>query len=511
MNEQFNIDPYIDLIYRQRRSIICAFVIGFALTLAAFVLLPRSYTSAALIASSPSQVTSQVSTRTAIDFKTRIEAIKHEVISGPSLGHVIQAYGLYSHEVQMGVSLEDLANYMRKRIEFAVAVDDDWNKSHGGTVNITFRHSDPLTVQRVTQRLAELFVQQDWAEDEDRAATAVKFFSDQLAHSESELDAKTNEIKSFKSKYEGGLPENLETNLRTQANLQAELEQSSESRSILEDRQMQLSRSLAGSMQQSVSIQSPSGEMTWSSPQAALIALETQLTVLRATYSDQYPDVVQLKAQIDALKKRFGTMQDQENPSLTATPLDAELTRQRAAVSAETAKIDARLNEVQKEIADYQSRIEETPMREQQLSVLTRDYSVLTAQYQDLLQNELSARMYQNLVARHEGECLQIIEPAVLPKGPGSPRSAVILAAGLVLSMITALAIGFGLSMLDSSIKCAEDLRKCNLQMAVMIPTIDEIEGSGTKTLNTARTLALSCSCLLAGLGILWVYSKVVS
>jgi uncharacterized protein involved in exopolysaccharide biosynthesis len=411
----------------------------------------------------------------------------------------------------MGVSDEDLANYMRKRIVLGVTADDDYNKSHGGTVSITFQHSDPLTVQRVTQKLADLFVQQDWAEEEERAATAVKFFADQLGHSEVELNAKTNEIKAFKSKYQGSLPEDLEVNLRAQANLQAELEQSSESHSILEERQMQLGRSLAGSMQQGVTIRSPSGQMTWSSPQAALTALETQLTVLRATYSDEYPDVVQLKAEIEALKKRFGDMKDQASLPLTVTPLNAELAKQRDAISVESARLDARLNEVQKQISDYQQRIEATPIHEQRLSELTRDDSVLTAQYQDLLQKELAAQIYQNLVGRHEGECLQVIEPAVRPRGAGWPRGATILAVGLMLSVIAALAVGFGLSILDNSIKSVEDLRKCNLQMAVTIPMIDEIEGSRYRFLNNARTLTVSCSCLAVGLGMLWLYSRVVS
>jgi len=368
-----------------------------------------------------------------------------------------------------------------------------------------------LTVQRVTQKLADLFVQQDWAEEEERAATAVKFFADQLGHSEVELNAKTNEIKAFKSKYQGSLPEDLEVNLRAQANLQAELEQSSESHSILEERQMQLGRSLAGSMQQGVTIRSPSGQMTWSSPQAALTALETQLTVLRATYSDEYPDVVQLKAEIEALKKRFGDMKDQASLPLTVTPLNAELAKQRDAISVESARLDARLNEVQKQISDYQQRIEATPIHEQRLSELTRDDSVLTAQYQDLLQKELAAQIYQNLVGRHEGECLQVIEPAVRPRGAGWPRGATILAVGLMLSVIAALAVGFGLSILDNSIKSVEDLRKCNLQMAVTIPMIDEIEGSRYRFLNNARTLTVSCSCLAVGLGMLWLYSRVVS
>jgi polysaccharide chain length determinant protein (PEP-CTERM system associated) len=513
MNEQtdFNVDAYIDLIYRQRKSISCAFAIGLTLTLIAVVLLPRRYESSALIAASPAQVASQISTRTAIDFETRIKTLKHKVLSGLSLSRIIQVYGLYSREIRVGVSRDDLANDMRKRISVNVTADDDWNKSRGGTVMITFEHSDPLMVQRVTQRLADMFIQQDWIAENDQARVAAKFFDDQLARSKIELDAKTDEIELFKSKYQGSLPDDLEVNLRTQASMQAELEHSNESRNLLEDRQMQLGRALAGSIQQSVTIRSPTGQSTWSSPQAALAALETQLTVLRATYSEVYPDVVQLNAEIDALKKRFGDMNRAAGPSLAATPLDAELTKQQDAVVAETTRLNARVKQVQEKIHNYQTRIEETPIHEQQLSVLTRDYSVLTAQYQDLLQKKLGSQMYRSLVARHEGECLQVIEPATLPKGPGSPRTVAILAAGLVLSVVAALTVGFGLSVLNSSIKSVEDLRKCNLQIAATIPTISEIEGFHDKLLNTARALSVSFGWLFVGVGILWLYSKVAS
>lgn len=503
-----NLQPYLDILYRHRKAGSCVLAVGIVLTVATVAFLPRTYTSSALLALSPAALSPQQRTGAGIDLKTRLERLKHDGLTAEHLGAIIEACGLYARQRRRGVPLEDLANNMKKHIGVAGAAAE--NEPDWGTVRVSFHSTDRHTTQRVVQGLVHLFVAEDWGHEKARASKAVEFFRDQAAASGAALNAKADEVKSFKYRYRGSLPEDLEVNLKTLADLQAELERTTDSRDALEERRMQLDRSLAGALQQAITIPSTTGPTTWSSPQAALAALRMQLTVLRAKYSEQYPDVLQLEAEIAALKKRFGDLNNDGAAAVPDSPVYAELRRQRGAIFAEEARLNGKITQLQAEIRDDRERIHATSIHEQQLAALTRDSAVLTAHYEELLRRLLAAKTYQSLVARHEGESFRLIEAASFARGGGSPSNLVIVPVGLILSILGALAIPFGLFLTDGSVKDAADLDEYGLSVKVSIPNICEMEPAQNRVLGAVRMLVLSSGGLCVGLGALWLYVRFV-
>jgi protein tyrosine kinase modulator len=511
----FSLNPYLDVIYRHRKVALCSAIVGLTLTCFAAVLLPRTYESLVVIAVRPSQLPSQIVSgpSAGIDFKSRALRLQQEVLNTTSLASVIEHYRLYPWRRVRGQGLRQTAAEMRTQVDVNLAAEDEWNRARWGSLRISFAYPNPVVAQQVTAALAQLFIERDLNEQKEQARAATAFLDDQLVKSQAKLDAKTREIKAFKDQFQGSLPEDLDVNLKTLATLQGDLAQATASQSSLEERQMDLDRSLAGAQQRSVTIPSATGQATWPNPQAALAALETQLTVLKAQYSDQYPDVVQLRAEIAALKKTFGeTSAQRGGQSGSPSALDQELRRQRDVMAGEDGRLRAQIGELRHKISDYEERIRLIPVHEQQLSNLSRDYTVLTSNYQDLLQKKLGARMYQSLVESGEaGDSLQVTEAASFSGRPSFPRTSTVLLAGGFLSVLVALGLPFVLFLTDSSLKDLEDFEQYGIPIVATIPSID-VPDTGREHApdewSLGQAVAICSICIILGTGALWVYSS---
>jgi succinoglycan biosynthesis transport protein ExoP len=475
-----SLDQYVDIVYRHRRAALCALIAGLVLSAIAAVILPRTYTSSTILALNPPQVSSQYfsSSAAGLDFKSRVQTLQHEILNPAHLGPVIEDLNLYPHRRVRNDSLADITANMITHIDITVAAGDDWNKTHWGSMKLSFEYSNPRVAQRTVRRLAELFVQEDLKEQQGQARATTEFFARQVTESESKLDAKTQDIKAFKDKYQGTLPEDLDVNLKTLASLQEQLQEAATALSSLEEREMVLGQRLAGAREQNVSIRSPSGQTTWPTPQAALAALETQLAVLRAQYKDDYPDVVSLKSEIAALQRKFGASGQVAGAQSDAqSPLDQELQKQSDRVAGEAGRLRGEIDAWKTKAAEYQARIQATPIHEQQLDSLTRDYTILTNNYHDVLQKRLAGQMYESLIQSGDGEHLRIVEPASFVRQPSFPQTPAILGVGITLSVFAALALPFGLFFTDTSIKDGSEFLEYEIQLAASIPNLECHEG----------------------------------
>lgn len=263
-----SLDQYFDIVHRHRTAAFCILIAGTILSVLAAIIFPRTYTSSTILALNPPQVPSQYfsSPAAGLDFKSRVQNLQQEILNPAHLGPVIESLNLYPRRRAGNDTLADITAYMITQIDIAVTAGDDWNKTHWGSMKLSFAYSDPRVAQRTVKLLAELFVQQDLKEQQEQARATTEFFARQVTESETKLDEKTRDIKAFKSKYQGSLPEDLDVNLKTLASLQEQLQEATTALSSLEEREMVLGQRLAGGREQNVSIRSPSGQTTWPTP-----------------------------------------------------------------------------------------------------------------------------------------------------------------------------------------------------------------------------------------------------
>jgi uncharacterized protein involved in exopolysaccharide biosynthesis len=485
-SKPISITPYLDIIFRHRLIALGVFAVGISATISLMVMLNDVYRSTAIIVIEPPQVAADYIDVHAtkgpdnLSFANQLEALAYKAFSQQRSEQLIRKFGLYGYGP--GKPMEPRLAILESKINIVVPQDTIvYETGRAGehtpdVLKISFEYYDRVIAQQVTQELSESYVEEGYRERIQRADDATRFLAGQVKQVRSQLDAKDSQIKELERRYEGSLPEELEPNLAELARLQ--------------DRLSMINEQLATEPLIPVA----PGESAATTPSQELGILEMRLTQIRSEYSDQYPDVVQLRQQIDALRKQInavptGALKNPENGGVIAVG-QSRLERQTSTLTAQ--------------IETLKSRIATIPQHGQELSALQRDYDTLATDYHGLLNKELAAQLNENLEKRHQDERLQVLQPASMARRPIRPNRAAIGIFGFCLSVFTALALPFGVYFTDTSFKDPEELlSEFSIPVVAVIPMIE----GGENRLAALRAVAVSSTGILFATGAIWAYT----
>jgi succinoglycan biosynthesis transport protein ExoP len=470
---------YLEIVLRHKWWMLFAFIIGLTISIAYSYSLTPLYRSSTLILVEPQKVpVAYVNPTVTSTVQERLTTISQQILSRTNLEKIIIQYRLYEGE-QKGrgwqrkisrlmrdwtgldvdklliavnlarqtepVPLEVLVERMRRDIEVRVV-------GGGNAFTVSYVGDDPVTVMKVTNTLATLFIEENLKLREQQAEGTSEFLELQLAEAKQQLERQEAALKAFKEKHMGALPGQTDANLRTLDRLQLELHTINESLRAAEERKSALARfhqELQNIDAALKSIEQPSGMPigggpAQSSPKVA--RLKEELARLQAEFHDNYPDIVLLKRQI----REFEEQRDEPEipqavavapPSPTAQndissrqQLNLQST-ELLTLNSEISSLKRRQERTQAQIKEYERRVEETFANEQNLLNLTRDYETSQRNYQNLLDKRLHAKIAENLEKRQKGEQFRILDPANLPQQPFRPDRRKIILLGSLLSV----------------------------------------------------------------------------
>ena len=266
-------------------------------------------------------------------------------------------------------------------------------------LKLSFEYSNPKVAQQITGQLANNYIDEGYRERIQRAEDATRFLTAQVARSDAELEAKGKQVQDLERRYEGSLPEELEPNLAELGRLQNQLSM------INQQITTQRLTPTAG------------GQPVAMTPEQELPVLQMKLAGLRAEYSDEYPDVIQLKEQIADLKQQIRN--DRSAGAATSSASSDGVGNE--AVSAQSG-LESQAAMLSAQIGSLNARIAVTPVHGQELDALKRDYDALDTEYHNLLKKQLGAQLRLTLEERHQDERLRLLEVANLPTAPIRPN-----------------------------------------------------------------------------------------
>lgn len=477
MNEQqqiLSLKPYVDILYRHRIGSGCVGVIGFAITLCLAGILPNVYRSSTSVLIEPQEVSpSYVTAPAAVDMLNRVKILGAEVLSRTQLEQTIRELGLYPRQLAAHGPMDELVDYMRRHITIDFG-DPNNREERINSFTISFEYATPVLAQSAAAHLADGFINEDLRERSGQALAASQFLQDQVISARSKLDEKTKQIETYKTRYAGSLPEDLELNLQQLDRLQDQLAAATREMSVVQR----------------------------VSPETRLRQLETRLTAMRAEYSDAYPDVRILQDQIAALKKA----QAQEDAEAAAKPDSSQTTGESGLPSQR--QLQTETDNLRAAIAELRHRIAAAPAREQELGTLNRDYQILAENYEQLLHKQLQAQTSARLEEREEGGRLRVLDAARLPLKPERPDRIGIAVIGTLMSLAAALALPFGMYFTDTSFKEPDELsREFGLPVLVTIPLVDALPVRQQRRWLAFRAVGLSLATMLLSATAIWVYA----
>jgi uncharacterized protein involved in exopolysaccharide biosynthesis len=269
----------------------------------------------------------------------------------------------------------------------------------------------------------------------------------------------------------------METNLGTLERLHMQLRLNADNQTRAAERRQLLTGQLAEA--ETVGVLGAGGVVVSEpqSPAARLDKLKRDMVELRTRFSDKYPDVIQVKAEIAALEKQLAESKREEKAGAkpVAAPSSPYVLRLREALSeveAEGKVLKGEEKNLRGAIAVYQSRVENVPRREQEFKEFSRDYESTKDLYQSLHQRYDEAQLAESMEQRQKGEQFRVIDPAVPPKEPLTQRGRLILNS-LMLSLALAGGAVVLAELIDTSFHGVDELRSFSVvPVLVSIPSI---------------------------------------
>lgn len=560
-------------VFRRRRK---SFLVTFLLILAAGVtvafLLPPIYKSQCTILIEEQQIPPEYVKTTVTSYvEERLQMITQQIMSRTNLLEIINRFGLY-RDLRDRYTTEEIIEQMRDDIHLETISADVIDKRSGrqspATIAFTLSYEgkDPGAVQRVTNTLASLYLEENLKTREQRASNTTSFFEQELEELKGRIDELENKITKFKRAHIGELPEYNAINMQAVSRLNRDLDNLDMQLRSLKERKIYLEGQIAG-VDPLTPVVTEEGK-TIMNPKERLKFLRLQLVSFRASLSEKHPDIRKLKKEISELEAQVGDTEDQtaklrrledvrgklaqlKGKLGDKHPDVVRLAREEAALEAEVAasksvtraskeeakpdnpayinlktqiasaemEIKSLLEEkarIRKELRALERKIARAPLVEKQYNALTRDYEMAKQRYNEIANKLMEARVAQGMEETQRGERFTIIDPAQFPEKPDKPNRLAIILIGFVLALGAGVGMAAGRESLDQTIKSPEELAA--LSGAPVLSVISLTETARERRARLAKrilllllVLGLIAACLalvnafMMPLDILWI------
>jgi polysaccharide chain length determinant protein (PEP-CTERM system associated) len=468
---------YVSVLQRRKWWLIVPLVLSLVVGGALAIFLPRTYKSQADIGiADPTLSPELLRGVQSVDARERQRAISQQLLSRAVLERVVREERLSPNR-----PVEDTAASLRARVEENIEVPNPIGRSGGSrdgleSFRLGYMDSSPERAQRIANRLATVFVEENSKTKTQRAENTSEVLGQQLRDSQERLTRLTEQLRVKKEAFMGRLPNQANANIQMVNGLRQQLESLSTQLRGETERLSQVESTLQ-MMQQGIGTAglTSAGQAAIQSSQSRLNTLQQQLAQARALgFTDIHPEILRIQGEIAEAQKEL-TAARQQSPGnreelLSADPMYRQKIDERNALRVRINQLRAAESQARVQIGQYQARVESAPMVERELSSLQQDYDLERQRYGTLSTQHQTAMMAEDLARKQGGERFVVLNPAYLPLRPISPDIVRLLLMSLALGLVLGTAAVVGREFMDRSVHDARAL-----QSEFEVPVLGEI------------------------------------
>ncbi|MFY9561016.1 MAG: Wzz/FepE/Etk N-terminal domain-containing protein [Terriglobales bacterium] len=500
-NRELTMDDYLAMVRRRLKVILIPALLA---PLAGFLVsyaFPPKYNSQSLVLVEGQKVPDNyVQPVITSDFTQRLATMQQQVLAGNRLRPMIERLGITKPDEESALIQEIRANMTVEPvitdISAAAAAVPSSSASSKRTKSkkpsgngtplpgfyVNFTTSSPRRAQQICNELTGLLVEENLRTRSSVAQGTTEFLGRQVDDAKHALDEQDSKLATFKRQYMGQLPGDAENNLRILMSMNAQLDATTQTLNRAQQDKAYTESLLAQQLAAWKSSQSSTNPQTL---EQQLNLLQAQLLQLQARYTDDHPDVIKTKADINEVKKKLA--------EINAAASEATDTTQKANASEAPEIRQLRLQvhqyenvitqaagdqkRLQSQIQVYQNRTAMSPGIEEQYKLLTRDYDNAQNFYRDLLTKKSSSELAANMESQQQGEQMRVLNPAGLPDSPSFPNRPLFAGGGLGAGLFLGIAIAIWLELRDKAIRTEKDAATAmDLPLLVSVPWVAEEE-----------------------------------
>lgn len=319
---------------------------------------------------------------------------------------------------------------------------------------IEYMDADPVMAEKLVSTMLSGFVASIQGSSKTDNTMAQRFLDDQIVDYEKRLEISEIALRDFKLTNVGYMPSDGADYYQRLQLANTELNQTTLELQEVEQSLASLNRQADGEEPTFGFSNSNLENNETRSLDERINQLQRQLDDLLVRYTDQHPDVTQLRETLASLtdQKRqitdklalFGmSSRPQENP------IYQQLQIARGTKQAEAAALRVRRKEHQERVNQLSQLIDKGLSVEAELTKLNRDYNVIKTQYEILLARREAARLTGDVERVSDEVQFKVLDPPLTPVRPAWPSRFLFN----TLALIVAIGAGIGFGYLMSQIK----------------------------------------------------------
>lgn len=458
---------YLNLLIRHRVLFVVVCMVTAATGVLIAYLLPEKYEAQATIYLEKSPVEGLVKGfAVTSDMDSRVRVLEHTLGSRHLLTRVAAELGLPANDPE---AVNSLLSRFRKGTEVEMMVEKG-RKDPPPLFMVKYRDEDPRFARDFVNTLVSTYIKENVQASVEESHGATRFMQEQAQNFWQRIQAAELKIAEFRQQegYELIFDESgLIGEIRR---IQQQLEEMDIHRNELLAKKRVVTHS-----------RSPQGAAGGN-----LAVLENRRDQLLLQYTEQYPEVILVEAEIARLRQQLATQGRQ--PAV----VDSEPSVESAMIDIELEGMASRREQLQRTLAEYDTLLASLPQKRKTLRSLEQERDSHQKTYEQLVARSGQSEISTALEVQDKAGAFRIIEAALLPRNPVSPdRFRIILG-----TIFASLGLGLGATVLrdrfDLSVRGVEVLQELNMPVLAVIPQhFTSEERRHQQLLNTALAVLL--------------------
>ncbi|SCX53916.1 XrtA system polysaccharide chain length determinant [Nitrosospira sp. Nsp1] len=391
------------------------------------------------------------------DLQQQVSIMSRTLISRPNVERVIRMVDL-DIKAKNVKEQENLVKDLMSKIQLGAAGRDNLFTIH-------YNNQNPKLAKDIVQSLLTIFVEGGLGDKTQDSSSAIRFIDEQIRSYEEKLIAGENNLKAFKQKNIGLMPQQggdyysqLSQAVEDLNKTRLELREAEQARDAIK-------RQITGDepvllVDQDDSISS----IVNVELDSRIDALDKNLDALRLNFTELHPDIISTKrliAQLEERKKEEAKLtKPGADPGKNYSPMLQQLNVALAEAEADVASMRARVEEYTSRYDRMKSLSNAVPQVEAELTQLNRDYQVNKSNYEKLLERRESAKISGDLGSATDLVSFRIIDPPTVSDRPVGPDRGKFFSIVFLGALLAGIGIAFVISQVRPTFHSQASLRE---------------------------------------------------
>jgi len=416
------------------------------------------------------------------------------------LRYAILSRGLVSKVLtDLDVDIKDQKKFEEKILVYQKYTQISVKENELFIVSIT--DPDPKFAMNYINTLVRRYVEENVSGKREEAYGANRFLSDQVAQFKGKLDKADEKIINFRKEKGIYMAVDEVSVIQDIKQLKTEIDNINVMRNQLMATKNITQTQLKNEEPMTVAFSRHSG-----SDNATITALENKMKQLLVRYTENYPEVIRIKAEIEALKKQAEAKPpgapsgDTTEPEMsTMNPVYQQLKQTFLQTEAEIEALDSRKKQLSALIGRKETELRNIPEGKKILADLEKERDGHKNIYEQLLVRVGQSEVSKEMEIGDKATTFRIVDPAVLPMKPVSPQRVKLIFIGIFLGILGGVGGVVARENFSPSVNSVKTLRNLGIEVLAVIPRIfnEEEQQIKAKKDKLVFSIAGSYLCLI--------------